>query len=139
MLGWALKHVEIYAPDIVAARAELDALEARCTRLMARDARAECIRERAPNAARRIDPLTGKEIPPYNLHLMRLRAGAPASGRVSQLEATGRLIDQAAAELGTEVGGLDTPISIDPVARAAAVMEVLSARNRQEKGLSSLW
>src|SRR5258708_37223808 len=25
-----------------------------------------------------------------------------------------RLIDQAAAELGTEIGGLDTPISIDP-------------------------
>jgi hypothetical protein len=181
--------------------------------------------ERAPNVARRVDPLTGKETPPYNLHLMRLHAGAPMSGRVSQSEPTALLIEEAAAELGTEVGGLDTPISIDPdtglpwrerfdglslareermlqgacylvcayltgmrdsevqamqrgcvspvrsadglveryrvrstvykrhgargvqadwitiepVARAVEVMEVLSARNRREKGLSSLW
>ncbi|CAH1663454.1 hypothetical protein ACVW1C_008353 [Bradyrhizobium sp. USDA 4011] len=250
MLRWALKYVEIYAPDILAARAELDALEARCARLMARDqqtgravartyrarvakwldarraaGRGIPIWERAPNAARRIDPLTGQELPPYNLHLMRLHAGAPESGRVSQSEATARLIEEMAAELGTEVGGLDTPISIDPdtglswrerfdglslareermlqgacyivcayltgmrdsevqamqpgcvspvrsgdglveryrvrstvykrhgprgvtadwitiepVARAVEVMEVLSARNRKEKGLSSLW
>lgn len=250
MLRWALKYVEVYAPDILAARAELDALEARCARLMARDARAGRavaknyrarvakwldvrramgrgvpIWEHAPNVARRIDPLTGEETPPYNLHLMRLHAGAPQSGRISQSEPTARLIEKAAAELGTEIGGLDTPISIDPdtglpwrerfdglslareermlqgacylvcayltgmrdsevqamqpgcvspvrsadglveryrlrstvykrhgargvtadwitiepVARAVAVMEVLSARNRREKELSSLW
>jgi hypothetical protein len=250
MLRWALKYVEVYAFDILAARAELDDLEARCARLMARDARtgraiAKTYRarvakwldarramgrgvpvwERAPNVARRVDPLTGKETPPYNLHLMRLHAGAPMSGRVSQSEPTALLIEEAAAELGTEVGGLDTPISIDPdtglpwrerfdglslareermlqgacylvcayltgmrdsevqamqrgcvspvrsadglveryrvrstvykrhgargvqtdwitiepVARAVEVMEVLSARNRREKGLSSLW
>lgn len=250
MLRWALKYVEVYSPDILAARAELDALEARCARLMARDARtgravattyrarvakwldarratgrAVPIWERAPNVARRVDPLTGEETPPYNLHLMRLHAGAPESGRISQSEPTARLIGAAAAELGTEIGGLDTPISIDPdiglpwrerfdslslareermlqgacylvcayltgmrdsevqamqpgcvspvrsadglveryrvrstvykrhgargvqadwitiepVARAVEVMEVLSARNRTEKGLSSLW
>ena len=250
MLRWSLKYIEVYAPDILAARAELDALEARCARLMARDARTSRavaktyrarvakwvdarraaglgvpIWERAPNAARRIDPLTGREIPPYNLHLMRLHVGAPESGRVSQSEPTARLIDAAAAELGTEIGGLNTPISIDtdtglpwrerfdglslareermlqaacyvvcayltgmrdsevqamqpgcvsavrsadglvelyrvrstvykrqgargmmadwitiePVARAVAVMEALSAPNRREKGLSSLW
>ncbi len=250
MLRWALKYVEVYAPDILAARAELDALEARCARLMARDARAGRavaknyrarvakwldvrramgrgvpIWERAPNAARRIDPQTGAELPPYNLHLMRLYAGAPESGRVRQSEPTARLIEQLVAEFGTEVGGLDTPISIDPdtglpwrerfdslslareermlqgacylvcayltgmrdsevqamqpgcvspvrsadglveryrvrstvykrhgprgvtadwitiepVARAVEVMEALSARNRKEKGLSSLW
>ena len=250
MLRWALKYVEVYAFDILAARAELDDLEARCARLMARDARtgraiAKTYRarvakwldarramgrgvpvwERAPNVARRVDPLTGEETPPYNLHLMRLHAGAPMSGRVSQSEPTALLIEEAAAELGTEVGGLDTPISIDPdtglpwrerfdglslareermlqgacylvcayltgmrdsevqamqpgcvspvrsadglveryrvrstvykrhgargvqadwitiepVARAVEVMEVLSARNRREKGLSSLW
>ncbi|MER8524113.1 hypothetical protein NKH56_33225 [Mesorhizobium sp. M1076] len=250
MLRWALKYVDVYAPDILAARAELDALEARCARLIARDTRtgravAKTYRarvakwldarraagrgvpiwERAPNAARRIDPLTGQVIPPYNLHLMRLHAGAPESGRVSQSDRTAQLIDEAAAELGIEVGGLDTPISsdpdtglpwrerfdglslareermlqgacyvvcayltgmrdsevqamrpgcvspvrsadglveryqvrstvykrhgargvtadwitIEPVARAVAVMEVLSARNRKEKGLSSLW
>jgi len=250
MLRWALKYVEVYAPDILAARAELDALEARCARLTARDARtgraiAKTYRtrvakwfdtrramgrgvpvwEHAPNIARRVDPLTGEETPPYNLHLMRLYAGAPTSGRISQSEPTALLIEEAAAELGTEVGGLDTPISIDPdtglpwrerfdglslareermlqgacylvcayltgmrdsevqamqpgcvspvrsadglveryrvrstvykrhgargvqadwitiepVARAVEVMEVLSARNRREKGLSSLW
>ncbi len=250
MLCWALKYIEVYAPDILAARAELDALEARCARLIARDTRtgravAKTYRarvakwldtrraagrgvpiwERAPNAARRIDPLTGEQIPPYNLHLMRLHAGAPESGRVSQSDRTAQLIDEAAAELGIEVGGLDTPISsdpdtglpwrerfdglslareermlqgacyvvcayltgmrdsevqamqpgcvsavrsadglveryrvrstvykrhgargvtadwitIEPVARAVAVMEVLSERNRREKGLSSLW
>jgi len=250
MLRWALKYVEVYAPDILAARAELDAMEARCARLIARDTRtaravAKTYRarvakwldarraagrgvpiwERAPNAARRIDPLTGQVIPPYNLHLMRLHAGAPESGRVSQSDRTAQLIDEAAAELGIEVGGLDTPISsdpdtglpwrerfdglslareermlqgacyvvcayltgmrdsevqamqpgcvsavrsadglveryrvrstvykrhgargvtadwitIEPVARAVAVMEVLSERNRREKGLSSLW
>ncbi|WP_225246938.1 MULTISPECIES: hypothetical protein [Agrobacterium] len=250
MLRWALKYVEVYAPDILAARAELDALEVRCARLMAHDARTGRavagtyrarvakwldarraagrgipIWERAPNAARRIDPLTGQELPPYNLHLMRLHAGAPESGRVSQSEATAQLIEEMAAEFGTEVGGLDTPISVDPdtglpwrerfdglslareermlqgacylvcayltgmrdsevqamqpgcvspvrsadglveryrvrstvfkrhgprgvtadwitiepVARAVEVMEALSARNRKEKGLSSLW
>ena len=250
MLRWALKYVEVYAFDILAARAELDDLEARCARLMARDARtgraiAKTYRarvakwldarramgrgvpvwERASNVARRVDPLTGEETPPYNLHLMRLHAGAPMSGRVSQSEPTALLIEEAAAELGTEVGGLDTPISIDPdtglpwrerfdglslareermlqgacylvcayltgmrdsevqamqpgcvspvssadglveryrvrstvykrhgargvqadwitiepVARAVEVMEGLSARNRREKGLSSLW
>lgn len=250
MLRWSLKYVEVFAPDILAARVELDALEARCEQLMAQDARAgqavaETYRarmakwlearrmagrgvpiwERAPNVARRIDPQTGAESPPYNLHLMRLHVGARESGRISQSEQTARLIDQAAAEFGSEVGGLDTPISIDPdtglpwrerfdglslareermlqgacyvicayltgmrdsevqamqpgcvsaersadglieryrvrgtvykrqgargvtadwitiepVARAVAVMEVLSARNRREKGLSSLW
>ncbi|WP_095084958.1 hypothetical protein [Mesorhizobium sophorae] len=250
MLRWALKYVEVYASNILAARAELDALEARGARLMARDARtgravAKTYRarvakwldarraagrgvpiwERAPNAARRINPLTGEELPPYNLYLMRLHAGAPESGRVSQSEPTARLIEEMVAELGTEVGGLDTPISVDPdtrlpwrerfdslslareermlqgacylvcayltgmrdsevqamqpgcvslvrsadglveryrvrstvykrhgprgvtadwitiepVARAVEVMEVLSARNRKEKGLSSLW
>jgi hypothetical protein len=250
MLRWALKYVDVYAPDILAARAELDALEARSVRLMARDAltgramastyrarmakwldarhamgRGVPIWERAPNVARRIDPLTGEETPPYNLHLMRLHAGARESGRISQSEPTARLIEEAAAEFGTEIGGLDTPISIDPdtglqwrerfdglslareermlqgacylvcayltgmrdsevqamqpgcvspvrsadglveryrlrstvykrhgaqgvqadwitiepVARAIEVMEVLSARNRKEKGLSSLW
>lgn len=250
MLRWALRYVEVYAPDILAARAELDSLEARCARLMTRDARtgravASTYRarvakwldvrratgrgvpiwERAPNVARRIDPLTGDETPPYNLHLMRLHVGARESGRVSQSEPTARLIDEAATELGTEIGGLDTPIStdpdtglpwrdrfdglslareermlqgacyivcayltgmrdsevqamqpgcvspvrsadglveryrlrstvykrhgargatadwitIEPVARAVAVMEALSARNRRDKGLSSLW
>ena len=110
MLRWALKYVEIYAPDILAARGELDALEARCARLMARDARtgravARTYRarvakwldarraagrgvpiwERAPNAARRINPLTGEELPPYNLYLMRLHAGAPESGCVAAI------------------------------------------------------
>lgn len=250
MLRWSLKYIEVYAPDILAARAELDALEARCARLIARDVRtgrpvAKTYRarvakwldarraagrgvpiwERAPNAARQIDPLNGREIPPYNLHLMRLHVGAPESGRVSQSKPTEKLINEAAFELGTEIGGLDTPISIDPdtglpwrerfdglslareermlqgacyvvcayltgmrdsevqamqpgcvsavrsadglveryrlrstvykrqgargakadwitiepVARAVAVMEVLSERNRREKGLSSLW
>jgi len=250
MLRWSLKYVEVFAPDILAARAELDALEDRCDRMMAQDAstgraaaktyrarmakwlderringRGVPIWERAPNVARRIDPETGAETSPYNLHLMRLHTGAPESGRISQSEPTARLIDQAAAELGTEIGGFDTPISIDPdtglpwrqrfdglslareermlqgacyvvcayltgmrdsevqamqpgcvsaersadglveryrvrstvykrqgargvtadwitiepVARAVAVMEGLSARNRREKGLSSLW
>ncbi len=181
--------------------------------------------ERAPNVACRIHPLTSEETPPFNLHLMRLHAGAPTSGRISLSEPTAQLIEKTAADLGTEIGGLDTPISIDPdtglpwrerfdglslareermlqgacyivcayltgmrdsevqamqpgcvspvrsadglveryrvrstvykrhgargvqadwitiepVARAVEVMEVLSARNRREKGLSSLW
>ncbi|MGQ3030946.1 MAG: hypothetical protein ACT60Q_21635, partial [Ferrovibrionaceae bacterium] len=91
MLRWALKYVEVYAPDILAARAELDALEARCARLMTRDAqtgravastyrarvakwldarratgRGVPIWERPPNVARRTDPRTGDETPPYN-------------------------------------------------------------------------
>lgn len=111
MLRWSLKYVEVFAPDILAARVELDALEARCERLMAKDAqsgeavaetyRARMIKwiearrmagrgvpiwERAPNVARRIDPQTGAETPPYNLHLMRLHVGARESGRISQSE-----------------------------------------------------
>ena len=106
MLRWSLKYVEVFATDILAARAELDALEARCDRLMAQDAgtgqavaktyrvriakwlaarriagRGVPIWERAPDV-HRIDPETGAETSPYNLHLMRLHAGAPESGRV---------------------------------------------------------
>lgn len=115
MLRWSLKYVEVFAPDILAARVELDALEARGAQLMAEDARtgqgvAETYRarmtkwlearrmagrgvpiwERAPNVARRIDLQTGAETPPYNLHLMRLHVGARESGRISQSECPNR-------------------------------------------------
>src|SRR3546814_8172131 len=57
-------------------------------------------------------------ISPINAHLLHLHAGIDVQAEPgAHLLLTGgeaRLIDAVAAELGVEVGGMDTPISIDP-------------------------
>src|SRR3546814_7777836 len=65
-----------------------------------------------------IDPHTGAATPPINAHLLHLHAGidAVAEPAMHLMLTTGApdVIREAVASLGTEVGGMDTPISIDP-------------------------
>ena len=70
------------------------------------------------NRASRIDVKTGEVTPPVNAHLLHLHAGidVQAEPKAHLLLATGapELVEAAIAELGTEVGGMDAQISIDP-------------------------
>ncbi|MEX1384815.1 integrase, partial [Hydrogenibacillus schlegelii] len=142
LLAWSLRYVTMFADDILAARHELDRLEARRDRLAADDAglpdadRRQRRRARlnayfdrrrregrgvpiwgtAHNGKLRIDPGTGAVTPPINAHLLHLHAGIDVQAEPgAHFMLTGgeaRLIDAVAAELGVEVGGMDTPITI---------------------------
>ncbi|MCB8835417.1 hypothetical protein LJD42_28135, partial [Escherichia coli] len=84
----------------------------------ARQGRGVPIWTTAHNGATRIDPLTGDATPPINAHLLHLHAGidAVAEPAMHLMLTTGApdVIREAVASLGTEVGGMDTPISIAP-------------------------
>jgi hypothetical protein len=71
----------------------------------------------AHNGAVRQDTRTGTVTPPVNMHLLHLHAGidAVAEPKAHLQLATGApdLIAAAVNELGVEVGGMDTPISIN--------------------------
>ena len=138
---WSLRYVTEFAPDILAARAELTALDQYRQALLAADAcvtshdRARHRRTRllafldqrrtqgrgvpiwttAPNGAVRHDPHTGALIPPINAHLLHQHMGidpvADPRDHLRLSHGTVALIDAAIVELGTEIGGMDTPIS----------------------------
>jgi hypothetical protein len=144
LLAWSLRYVTHFAPDIFAARRELEHLEARRKRLIAREAGLDQAERRARqrrrliahlaarrrqgrgvpiwtgmyNAAARTDPVTGDLLPPINYHLIHLHAGIDAQAEPAMHLGlnTGApdLIAAAVAELGTEAGGMDTPIWVDP-------------------------
>jgi integrase len=144
LLAWSLKYVTLFAPDILAARRELTLLEQRRAALAAEDAVLSCAERRAryrqrladyldlrrtegrgvpiwtafSNQASRVDAKTGQITPPVNAHLLHLHVGIDARAEPKAhllLEAGApELVEAAIAELGTEVGGMDTPISIDP-------------------------
>jgi len=144
LLAWSLRYVTVFAHDILAARSELDRLEEhrdrlfvadssfsdtdrqhlRRTRLNAffdrrrREGRGLPIWSTAHNGKVRVDPHTGAVTPPINAHLLHLHVGIDVLAQPSaHLMLTGgesKLIEAAATELGVEVGGMDTPISIDP-------------------------
>lgn len=144
LLAWSLRYVTTFASDILAARAELDRLEARRNALIVADAclgRAERrARQRdrlaafferrrqqgrgvpiwttAHNGATRHNTRTGQVTAPINAHLLHLHAGidAVAAPAMHLQLTTGApdMIEAAATELGVEVGGMDTPISLNP-------------------------
>ena len=66
----------------------------------------------------RTDPVTGTKTPPVNATLIHLHIGIDAQAdqalHVTHRRSTKPLILQALTTIGTEVGGMDTPISIDP-------------------------
>ena len=147
LLAWSLRYVSNFAPDILAARAELTRLEARRDTLIAADAgvplderRARhrkrltaflnrCRRERrgvpiwttAHNGTVRRDPATGAVTPSINAHLLHLHMGIDArtEPKLHVLLDTGEpeLIEAAAAKFGLEIGGMDTPIAEDPMSQ----------------------
>ena len=140
LLAWSLKYVTVFAPDILAARREVLALEQHHKALSAGDALAPRNERRARRQARlhaylderrrqgrgipawpdrigRAAPVSGSE-PPLNWQLIYLHVGADAN---LQRSAGGqpndkmrRTVEAAANELGTEIGGMDTQISVDP-------------------------
>lgn len=143
LLAWSLRYVNYYAGDILASRAELDRLEAKRNRLVAAEAgldhtdRRSRQRQRlntyiaalrrqgrgipiwttAHNGTTRTDPQSGKVTPPINYHLIHLHAGIDAqvepAMHLGLTTGAPDLIAAAIAELGTEIGGMDTPISAD--------------------------
>ena len=144
LLAWSLKYVAVFSADILAARAELEALHLHQKQLIAEDRRfSEAVRRQrrrdrlityldrlrsngrgvpiwttAHNGVVRTDPVTGVETPPVNAHLIHLHIGIDAQAdqalHVMLRKSTKPLILEALAVVGTEVGGMDTPISINP-------------------------
>lgn len=133
LLFWSLKYIDLFAPDIFAARAELDALEARfaARRGRTRDVAASMTEwiERRRRMRRGIpvwgDPvaiggtacklsLGGKlEGHVLNMRLIGLQSGLNHTAIYENGSARQYLL-LAADELGVEQGGMDTAISIDP-------------------------
>ena len=144
LLAWSLRYVTVFAHDILTARASLDRLEARRARLIAaehglpdaarrlrqrtrlerylgrraRQGRGVPVWTTAHNGATRTDPHTGEATPPINAHLLHLHAGIDAEAEPAMhlrlAKGASALIEAAVTDLGVEVGGMDTPISIDP-------------------------
>ncbi len=119
MLRWSLKYIDDFAEDIFAARAELDRLEQ--ARKEARNGMAlsdrldiyigrRCVEGRGipvrTTMSRQVEP-------GINFHLMGLQLGCVARHLTGRALLRRRL-EQALARLGGEVGGLDSPIAIDP-------------------------
>ncbi|MGH9805856.1 MAG: integrase [Terriglobia bacterium] len=144
LLSWSLKYITLFAPDIFAARAELMRLEDRQTALAADDARFPLHKRRARRRARleayledrrcqgrgvpvwttahngvwRTDPRLGIVTPPINWLLLHQCAGINAyAERKAHLQLTNgesALVARAIEAIGTEPGGMDTPITNDP-------------------------
>ncbi|MGA0608323.1 integrase [Phenylobacterium sp. VNQ135] len=141
LLAWSLCYIEVFAPDILAARAELTALEAKRdalrqvdvglswsqVRRQRRERLAAYFEQRrverrgvpiwttAHNGVWRRDVATGALTPPINAYLLHLHMGVDAQSEpADHLRLKGGaadLIAAAVAELGLEVGGMDTAIS----------------------------
>ncbi|MCB1462400.1 MAG: integrase [Sphingomonas sp.] len=144
LLAWSIRYITEFAPDIFAAREELERLESHCAALIRSD-QALDRRERRDRQRKRLSDLfdrlrregrgvpiwgtahngvtlrhsgTGEVTPPVNSHLLHLHIGidARAEKRMHIQLASGApdLIGAALSELGGEPGGMDTPISILP-------------------------
>jgi integrase len=142
LLQWSLKYVTTFSADILAARAELEALQERQKALASGDrpfsdaTRRQRRRNRlivylkqlrskgrgvpiwttAHNGAVRTDPITGAETPPVNALLIHQQIGVDpeqAADHVLLRKATKQLILDTIGIIGIEVGGMETPITID--------------------------
>lgn len=148
LLNWSIKYVTLFAPDIFAARTELMRLDERQTALAADDARFPLHKRRARRRARleayledrrrqgrgvpvwttahngvwRTDTKSGIVTPPINWVLLHQCAGINAyAERKAHLQLTTgepALVARAIEAIGTEPGGMDTPITSDPDTRA---------------------
>lgn len=143
LLQWALKYITVFAGDILAARVELENLLRQQEKLIAEDRRipdAKCRQRRrdrlvayldrlrrqgrgvpiwtmTPNGAVRTDSVTGTRTPAINAYLIHLHVGIDAQADPAEhvlLRISTKKLVLDAALIGTETGGMDTPISIDP-------------------------
>ena len=133
LLRWSLQYVDDFAPDILAARAELDGLEAasragiaRATSLSDRVSRWIAGRRdagrgmpvwSAPNQMGGICGARARATNPdglvLNMQLIALQTQAHPCSLV-QNKTVYRMLYDALRDLGPEAGGMDTPISIRP-------------------------
>ncbi|MCK9549535.1 integrase [Aquamicrobium sp.] len=139
LLAWSLRYVTVFAHDILAARDALDRLEARRARLLSIERRLPDTERRLRQRARlerhldhrarqgrgvpiwtslRTNPGALEATRTINYHLLHLHAGVDALAEPAMSFRSSKsgyaLIKAAVANLGVEVGGMDTPISIDP-------------------------
>ena len=140
LLEWAFKYVQVFSADIFSAHAELSALEARASRLTKtdrdrpRDQIAALHRTRierwlamrrregrgVPVWAQPTNGITreGTTSTPINWHLLNLVAGVDArqnpGGHLSLQRTIRQMVERNEVQHGTELGGFDTPISLDP-------------------------
>ncbi|PAL21817.1 hypothetical protein [Sphingopyxis sp. GW247-27LB] len=134
LVRWSLKYIDVFAADIFAARAELDALEKayaeRPKRCGSGSVAEKMVRwiERRRNAGRGVPVWTepsrigglcdaisrsrrnGGDV--LNIQLIALQSGLHPTNICENGEAN-RLLKGAVYELGLERGGMDTPITID--------------------------
>jgi hypothetical protein len=137
LVRWSLKYIDVFAPDIFAARAELDALErayaarpgyAKRGHLEGRMAAWTALRRAAGrgipvwNTPERHGGMSGAIARSgryggdvVNMQLIALQAGIHPT-TLSQFPAR-KLVLAAIEELGVEYGGMDTPITLDPDSR----------------------
>ncbi|RUV32469.1 hypothetical protein EOA86_02340 [Mesorhizobium sp. M5C.F.Ca.IN.020.32.2.1] len=120
MLRWSLKYIDVFAEDIFAARAALDRLEQarkQARNGMALSDRLDIYIGRRCGEGRGIPVRTtttpGQVEPGINFHLIGLQLGCHARHLIGR-PLLRRRLERALARLGGEVGGLDSPIAIDP-------------------------
>jgi hypothetical protein len=139
LVRWSLKYVSVFATDILAARVELSALQTQCQLWLIEDEHRTSREQRklridrlgafldqrrqagrglplwsSVPAAHRRPGVRNPASPAINYHLIRLHTGAPSTSRISQDRITAKMIVSAVHQIGTEIGGLDAPISCDP-------------------------
>lgn len=144
LLKWSLKYVTVFASDIFAARVELTRLERRQSALIAEDLRLTLDERRSRRRARlwayleerrlqgrgvpiwttahngvwRTDAVNGELTPPINWLLLHQLAGVDAcadpKAHLSLMSGARDLVAAAIKATGVEIGGMHTPISIDP-------------------------
>ena len=129
MLRWSLRYIDDFAADILLARAELDRLEARARKIDVHETRGS--RTIGAAVAKRLDAYiasrqaAGRGIPvwpddahvfsrldpvPINYALIALHLGC-ITCEISQIDCNHARVLNAVREIGTEVGGMDPPIS----------------------------
>jgi hypothetical protein len=128
LLRWAIRYVDVFSPDIIAARAELEALK----RARGQDEPASSVRLRLTSylnkrasCSRGIPMLSSPAVggprrfggirePAINYPLIALQLGCRKEVLVQNQEGCRQAIVNACRHLGPEMGELDTAPSVDP-------------------------
>jgi len=128
LLSWSLKYVNVFAADIFAARLELDQLEQRAKRasqamqpIVASYVGQRCLEGRgipvstdARGGQRRTDRTTGEPEPAINYSLIALQLGCTKMHLLDPRSQLRAMLVTALKRLGSEIGGMNTPVTVDP-------------------------
>lgn len=145
LLTWSLRYITDFAPDILAARGELDRLTAERNEVLVEEGhlpmkelrkryrsrlqrifqsradqgRGVPVWEKAPRGRnRRTVSAANSRLPNVNFQLLNMQIGLDRNRNPGRNDTSGLwcrdIIDAAVKDLGIEVGGMDTSISIDP-------------------------